>query len=174
MWLHQSSPDSPTCHCRQNTAEVLPLVKKPANYRPISNGSTVSKVLERLMLAHLWLHLLSFANFSQFQSAYSKGHSTETALLNVLDGAFTAAVDKHVTLLIGLDLSAAFDTVDHELLLARLQAEFGVSGTVLIWLQSYPDGRTQFVKIGQHQLTINEFNAGIPRGTVLGPLLFAI
>ena len=55
-------------------------------------------------------HLLSSANFSQFQSAYRKGHSTGTALLEVLDGVFTAADDKHVTVLIGLDLSAAFDT----------------------------------------------------------------
>jgi len=88
---------------------------------PISNLSTVSNVLERLVLAHLRPHLLSSANFGQFQSAYRKGHSTETALLDVLDGAFTAADDKHVTLLIGLDLSAAFDTVDHDLLLACLQ-----------------------------------------------------
>ena len=97
---------------------MLPLLKKagldssqPANYRPISNLPTVSKVLERLVLARLRPHLLSSANFSQFQSAYSKGHSTETALLEVLDGVFTAADDKQVTVLIGLDLSAAFDTV---------------------------------------------------------------
>ena len=59
----------------------------PANYRPISNLSTVSKVLERLVLARLRLHLLGSANFSQYQSAYRKGHSTEMALLEVLDGA---------------------------------------------------------------------------------------
>ena len=76
-------------------------------------------------------HLLSSANFSQFQSAYRKGHSTETALLEVLDGVFTAADDKQVTVLIGLDLSAAFDTVDHRLLLDRLRLEFGVMAAVL-------------------------------------------
>jgi len=103
---------------RYKTAQVLPLLKKaglnssqPANYRPISNLPTVSKVLERLVLARLRPHLLSSANFSQFQSAYRKGHSTETALLQVLGGLFTAADDKQVTVLIGLDLSAAFDTV---------------------------------------------------------------
>ena len=90
---------------------------QPANYRPISNLPTVSKVLKRLVLARLRPHLLSSANFSQFQSAYRKGHSTETALLEGLDGDFTAADDKQVTVLIGLDLSAAFDTVDHRLLL---------------------------------------------------------
>ena len=82
----------------------------PANYRPISNLTTVSKVLERLVLTRLRPHLLGSANFSQFQSAYRKGHSTETALLEVLDSMYTAANDKQVTVLIGLDLSAAFDS----------------------------------------------------------------
>ena len=109
---------------------------------PISNLSTVSKVLERLVLARLQPHLLSSANFSQFQSAYRKGHSTETALLEVLDGVFTAADDKQVTVLIGLDLSAAFDTVDHQLLLDRLRLEFGVTEIPLRLLQSYLEGGT--------------------------------
>ena len=74
------------------------------NYRPISNWLTMSKVHERLVLARMWPHMLSCANFSQFQSAYRKGHSTETALLEVLDGVFTAADDKQVTVLMGLDL----------------------------------------------------------------------
>jgi len=89
--------------------QVLPLLKKagldssqPANYRPISNLPTMSKVLERLVLARLRPHLLSSPNFSQFQSAYRKGHSTEPALLEVLDGVSTAANNKQVTVLIGL------------------------------------------------------------------------
>jgi len=125
-------------------AQVLPLLKKAA---PISNLPTMSKVLERLVLARLWPHLLSSANFSQFQSAYRKGHSTETALLEVLGGVFTAADDKKVTVLIGLDLSAAFDTVDHRLLLDRLRLEFGVTEIPLRWLQSYLEGQTQFIKM---------------------------
>jgi len=92
----------------------------PVNYRPISNLSTVFKVLERLVLTCQCPHLLGSANFSQYQSAYRKGHSTETALLEVLDGVFTAADQKQVTVLIALDLSAAFDTVEHRLLLDRL------------------------------------------------------
>jgi len=86
----------------------------PTNYRPICNLSAVSKVLERLVLARLQPHLLGSSNFSELQSAYRKGHSTETALLEVLDGVFMAADDKQVTVLISLDLSAAFDTVDHQ------------------------------------------------------------
>ena len=72
------------------------------------------------MLACLQPHLLGSSNFSELQSAYSKGHSTETALLEILDGAFTAADDKQFTMLIGLDLSATFDSVDLRLLLDRL------------------------------------------------------
>ena len=96
------------------------------NYRPISNLPTVSKVLERLVLTRLHPHLLGSANFSQFQSAYRKGHSTETALLEVLDRVYMAmsANDKQVTVLIGLHLSAAFDTVNHSILLEWLQSEF--------------------------------------------------
>jgi len=103
------------------------------------------------MLTRLRPRLLGSANFSEYQSAYRKGHSTDTALLEVFDGVYTAADNKQVTVLIGLDLSAAFDTVDHEILLQRLQSEFGVTDTPLSWLRSYLEGRTQFVKLGQHQ-----------------------
>ena len=160
---------------------TLPVLKKaeldsslPANYRPISNLSTVSKALEKLVLARLLPHLHGSANFSQYQSAYRKGHSTETALLEVLGGVFTAEDKKQVTVLIALDLSEAFDTVDHRLLLDRLRLEFGVTATVLDWLQSYLEGRSQFVKIGQHQSSTIEVNVGVPQGSVLGPLLFAV
>jgi len=76
--------------------------------------------------------------------------------------------------LIGLDLSAAFDTVDHEILLKRLQTEFDVEGMPLTCLQSYLDGRTQCVKIGQHQSTAIQFEVSVPQGSVLGPILFAV
>jgi len=106
---------------RYKQAQVLLLLKKagldrssPENYRPISNLSTVSKILERLVLTRLRPHLLESTNFSKYQSAYQKGHSTETALLEILDGVYTAADDKQVTVLTSLDLSALFDTVDYE------------------------------------------------------------
>jgi len=166
---------------RFRTAQVLPLLKKagldrssPASYRPISNLSTVSKVLERLVLARLRPHLISSPNFSRYQSAYRKCHSTETAILEILDGVYTAADEQQVSVLIGLDLSAAFDTVCHDTLLRRLQTEFGVSGTVLSWLQSYLRDRQQFVKLGHHQSPVTQLDVGVPQGSVLGPLLFAV
>jgi len=84
------------------------------------------------------------------------------------------ADDNQVTVLIGLDLSAAFDTVDHRLLLDRLRLEFGVTEISLHWLQSYLEGRTQFIKMGQHKSHSTEVDVGVPQGSVLGPLLFAV
>jgi len=77
--------------------------------------------------------------------------------------------------LIGLDLLAAFDTVNHRLLLDHLQLEFGVTETPLNWLQSYLEGRTQYVKVGQYQQSAAVgVDVGVPQGSVLGPLLFAV
>jgi len=99
-------------------------------------------------------------------------------LLEVLDGVYTAADNKQVTVLIGLDLSAAFDTVDHEILLQRLQSEFGVTDTPLSWLRLYLEGRTNFVKLGQHQSLVVRLDIGVSQGSVLGsvlgPMLFAV
>jgi len=113
-------------------------------------------------------------NFSEYQSAWRTGHSTETALLEVLDGVYTSADDKQISVLIGLDLSAAFDTVDHSLLCDRLQSQFGVTDTALDWLRSYLSDRAQYVKIGQHQSDIVRLEVGVPQGSVLGPLLFSV
>ena len=77
-------------------------------------------------------------------------------------------------MLISIDMSAAFDTVDHEVLLQRLQSEFGVTDTPLSWLRSYLESRTQFVKLGQHHSPAVGFDVGVPEGSVLGPLLFAV
>ena len=77
-------------------------------------------------------------------------------------------------MLIGLDLSAAFDTVCHSTLTKRLNTEFGVSGTALSWIQSYLQERTQFVKLGQHRSSETTLEVGVPQGSVLGPLLFAV
>ena len=161
------------------TAQVLPLLKKPtldkqqlSNYRPISNLSTASKVIERLVLERLRPHLMTSLNFSQLQSAYRHGHSTETALLRVLDSVYAKADHKRATLLVGLDISAAFDTIDHHVLINRLQHTFGVTGAALNWLQSYLDNRHQYVKLGRSVSSTIPCDYGVPQGSVLGPLLF--
>ena len=165
---------------RYKKAQVMPLLKKPGldsslpeKYRPISDWSTISKFLERLVLIQLRPHLLNSLNFSEYQSGYRSGHSTETALLEVLDDVYTAADDKQFSVIIGLDLSAAFDTVQHDTLLSRLHDKFGVSSTALSWLTTYVENREQFVKVGQHSSTSVNITCGVPQGSVLGPILFA-
>jgi len=146
----------------------------PSNYRPISNLNNISKILERLFLARLQPQVLSSPNFNSLQSAYRPHHSTETALLFSLDNIYQSADNSQPTLLVSLDLSAAFDTIDHSTLLSRLETSFGVSGSALSWLSTYLSNRTQTVRIGQSSSSINNLVSGVPQGSVLGPVLFSI
>ena len=101
----------------------------PSNFRPISNLNTIGKILERLALARLLPHLSISPSFSPLQSAYRKFHSTETALLKLTNDIMDAIDSGKVTILAALDMSAAFDTLDHTTLLHRLEHTFGLSGT---------------------------------------------
>jgi len=166
---------------RFKTACVTPLLKKKnldsdivANYRPISNLHTISKIVERLFMSRVIGHVESAPCFNRFQSAYRRGHSTETALLRLLNDTYCAADNKSRTLLIQLDLSAAFDTIDQDTLLRRLEHTFGLSGSVIRWAQSYISGRSQFVRVGDDQSAITTCEYGVAQGSVLGPLLYTL
>jgi len=162
-------------------AQVTPLLKKvgldaddPANYRPISNLSTIGKIIERLALRMLTPHIILSGNFNPLQSAYRKMHSTETALMKIMDDLYRIVDEKKAAVLIGLDLSAAFDTIDHRLLISRLKDRFGVAGSALNWLDSYLTGREQYVEIGGERSEKTVCNTGVPQGSVLGPFLFSL
>jgi len=114
-----------------------------ANYRPISNLTFLSKVIERIVAKQLNDYLAANNLLTANQSAYKRFHSTETTMLRVVSDALMSADAQKVTLLSLLDLSAAFDCVDHLLLLLRLQRNFGLTGQVLKWLASFLNGRTQ-------------------------------
>ena len=118
-----------------------------ANYRPITNLSTTSKLLEKLVLKRVRPHVMLTGNFSEYQSAYRVGHSTETALLRVVDDVVTAADEQSPTALLSLDISAAFDTIDHDILLRRLSRDFGIASSALNWLESFVSDRTQYVGV---------------------------
>ena len=110
---------------------------KLSNYRPISNFSLVSQIIERVVKCHLMDHLTSNSLLNPHQSAYCKHHSTETALLHIHDHLIGAIGSQKVLCLCLLDLSAAFDTTDHDILITRLSSWFGIHGSVLSWFKSY-------------------------------------
>ena len=104
------------------------------------------------------------------QSAYKIFHSTETALLTVTNGIMLSLDKGEKVFLVLLDLSAAFDTVNHTLLQARLQKSFGIRGTVLQWFNSYLSQRTQFVNVIETNSTVRDLPVGVAQGSVLGPV----
>ena len=106
-------------------------------------------------------------NTEPLQSAYKKNHSTETVLLKVKVDILQAMDNQGVVCLILLDLSAAFDTVIHQLLLNRLKYRFGFSGVILDWIRSYLTERKQRVVIGDVQSDVVELAQGVPQGSVL-------
>ena len=115
------------------------------NLRPVSNLQFISKLTERAVCDQTAEHVSRSGLYPLLQSAYRAGHSTETALLKVQNDILLAMDRQHVTLLVLLDLSAAFDTVDHRVLLRRLEVTYGITGTALQWFRSYLTGRTQRV-----------------------------
>ena len=119
-------------------------------------------------------HLAVSKNLNPFQSAYKKHHSTESALLCILDDLYREMDNSKLSLLIALDMSAAFDTIDHPILLKRLLERFGVGNLCLEWFESYLTNRHQFVYISGTSSPIVQCPCGVPQGSVLGPLLFSL
>ena len=106
------------------------------------------------------------------QSAYRPRHSTETALLGMVDNILAALDNSEITALTLLDLSSAFDTIDHQILIQRLQTVFGFRDNVLSWVQSYLSARTQSVAVNGMCSEPSTLKFGVPQGSVLGPVLF--
>ena len=136
-------------------AVVTPLIKKPSlptddlkNYRPVSGLGFISKLVERVVGLQLCSHIQSHDLDNPQQSAYKAGHSTETALLSIKNEIHLSLAKGEPTALVLLDLSAAFDTIDHSTLLDCLQSWFGVCGTALKWFKSYLTDQFQSIKIG--------------------------
>jgi len=161
-------------------AQVTPILKKqgldvgdPANYRPISNLHTLSKLLERLFLARLQPHLGSTGRMDPYQSAYRMRCSTETALLKVASDLCDGMDRGQVSILVTLDISAAFDTIDTSILLERMEVYFGVAGRALQWLSSYLTHRRQCVGVDGVLSPVAILLSGVPQGSVLGPVLFS-
>ena len=165
----------------QKSAIITPVIKKAgldpsiaANYRPISNLTFVSKLIERIVARQTVTYLTVNNLFPTEQSAYRSFHSTETAMLRITSDIHDAADKSMVTLLAMLDLSAAFDTVDHSILLNRLETSYGLRDNVLAWIASFLHGRKQSVMLDDHLSVPCDLLCGVPQGSVLGPMLFLL
>ena len=158
---------------------INPLFKKGAidfafkNLRPVSNLQFVSKITERAVFDQVYAHVMNNELFPELQSAYRKSNSTETALVKIVNDILLDLNRQHVSLLVLLDLSAAFGTVDHTILLRRLETLFGVTGDALKWIASYLSTRSQRVTINDVLSNRFDLSFGVPQGSCLGPLLFS-
>ena len=160
---------------------MQPLIKKRtldckefSNYRPITNIAFLSKTIECAAAAQTLNYLIKNNLLAKFQSAYRPFHSTETALLRVCNDILQGIDEGREVVLVLLNSSSAFDTIDHKVPLDRLRIRYGFSGTVLDWFRSYLSNRTQSVKIGKDLSAECEVRYGVPQGSVLGPLLFSL
>ena len=159
---------------------LVPILKKAGlessfdNLRPTSYLAYISKLIERAVYNQIHDHLLCWNLYPILLSAYQQYHSTETALLKVLNDILMNVNSQRVTLLVLLDLSSAFDTIDHKILLERLSSKFGFRGKVLSWFSSYLSGRSYRVMLNGKSSDKYELNFGIPQGSCLGPLLFIL
>ena len=162
-------------------ALVSPLIKKSTldaqilrNYRPVSNLPFIFKILEKVITKQLTDHMKVQALYEKHQSAYICYHSTEPALVKVQNDLLRAIDDGSGVFLVLLDLSAAFETIDHDIILDRLKSNIGLSDKSLGWFCSYLKDRLHCIVIdGVTPESVN-LKYGVPHGSVLGPILFTI
>ena len=162
-------------------AHVTPLLKKPSldrnelsNFRPVSGINFVFKLIEKIVTSQIKSHMQNSGISNNIQSAYKCGNSTETALLYIQNDILSAQDRGELNAVSLLDFSAAFDTINHDLLLSRLTEWFGIDGVVLQWVRSYLTGRSQLGKVIGVLSTPQLLLCGVPQGSVLGPLLFTM
>ena len=162
-------------------AIVRPLFKKDAkdtndlsNYRPVSNLTFLSKLVERVVLSRLQQHMNNINFNCNTQFGYKKHHGTETLLIKLVNDLLVGLDSRSGVVLVLIDLSAAFDTVCHNKLINILSNELKIQGVALKWFKSYLKGRTQRVLIDDHLSEPLELSFGVPQGSVLGPILFNI
>ena len=158
-------------------AEVIPLLKDgdhevSSNNRPLSLLHTVSKICERAVLNQFNSYLTRNKRLSVHQSGNKKQHSTETLNLLITDHLLDAMDNKKLSAVILIDLSKAFDSISHSILLNKLSA-IGVSKETVKWFESYLTGRFQKVRIGSSSSAALSITHGVPQGAILSPLLFA-
>ena len=159
-------------------AKVIPLLKKgdplePKNYRPVAILPILSKVIERVIFMQIVDYMNTMEYFHPNHHGFRAHHSTSTAMIQMYDS-WVQAVDKgELAGVCMLDMSAAFDVVDHEILLSKLET-YGFDVEALKWMENYLSGRTQTVYIDGSFSSYLPVEVGVPQGSILGPLCYVL
>ena len=157
---------------------LVPLIKKgdktlAANYRPVSLLSNIGKIQERIVFKHIYNHLSSNNLLFKYQSGFRPGHSTTFQLIDIFHHICQSYDEKQYSCMVFCDISKAFDKVWHKGLLFKLRQN-GIKGNLLAWISNYLSSRKQRVQINSSTSSLLSVNAGVPQGSVLGPLLFLV
>ena len=144
------------------------------NYRPISNLTFLSKLLEKCVYRQLLKYIEENKLFAKHQSGYRRNFSCETAITKIHNDIMMIIDKRSNVLLLMLDLSAAFDTINHKKLLKKLECLYGIKGSVLQWIESYLSNRCFLVQVRNCSSSSCDLHIGVPQGSILGPLLFIL
>ena len=160
------------------TAKVIPIFKKDSkldysNYRPISLLSNIENILEKLMYRRLYTFLNNKNIIYDLQFGFRQQYSTSYTLINITENIRKTCDDGNVGCGVFGDLQKAFDTVDHQILLAKLN-HYGIRGVSNDWFKSYLSNHSQNVSINGYESSLAVINCGVPQGSVLGPFLFLL